>query len=129
MAGPNVYVPERLNASVALSVTPAVPSIEPVMPPAPICSVPPLIVVAPVYAAEPARINVPAPPTESVLPGTHSPIEPEIVSLVPAEPLKLKLSARSSGALMASLPLVTLSGTALPPLSSVRMPPVPAVIA
>ena len=43
-----VTLSERLKASVALSVMPLVPSIEPAAPPAPICRVPPLTVVRPV---------------------------------------------------------------------------------
>ncbi len=43
-----VELPERLNARTPLSVTALVPLIEPVEPPAPICRVPPLIVVPPV---------------------------------------------------------------------------------
>jgi hypothetical protein len=48
----------RLNTSAALSVTAPVPSV-PDVPPLPIWSVPPLIVVVPVYELAPPRTSVP----------------------------------------------------------------------
>ncbi len=56
-------VSERLKTRTPLSVTPLLPLIEPVVPPPPICRVPLLMVVPPVYVLEPVRISAPHPPS------------------------------------------------------------------
>src|SRR4029079_6272838 len=57
IAPPNVELSNRLNASVALLAM--LPDREPVVPPLPTCSVPPLIVVPPVCVAVPGSVSVP----------------------------------------------------------------------
>jgi len=57
---------ERLNARVALVTTS--PAMKPVVPPAPICNTPPLIVVPPVNELDPESVSVPAPSLVSVPP-------------------------------------------------------------
>ena len=62
----NAELLERSNTSAPLSVT--LPTIDPLVPPAPISSEPELIVVPPVYAFAPVRVMVLAPPTNVTAP-------------------------------------------------------------
>ncbi len=90
-------------------------------PPAPICRVPPVTLVGPVYELAPARINVPAPLRPSDLPAPPSPTAPETVRLAPEAALTPTLSKNETGTAIVWLPPLTLKGTVLPPLARISV--------
>ena len=92
-------------------------------------SVPPETVVPPVKLSLPPRINVPSPTSDTAAPAADWPMAPLISSVVPAEATTARLSAKTTGADIPCVPLVTRISAvaAVPPLLFiVSVPPEPA---